>query len=215
MYDLQWNQPGRRSGLTRDAYKAPSLLQTINAPNKQNTMRPRTSPRLPEVKLKSVRDLPDEDIFARPKSESESGSSSDEEGLSHAADIKSTQFIRRTSEEPKPLSQKGKGRSTQVAKSTCTTVSGNSTRSTRTAKQLAARSSDLDSTRSLGPSKRKTQENGVNWGTGLADPFGQITVKKRKTGRTYASTYQMKNQRPKQPVLLQGMLVCSLIAQWY
>lgn len=196
-------------------HKAPSPLQTINTPNMQNAMRPRASARLPEVKLKSVQDLPDEDIFATPKSESDSKSSSDEEGLSNAADIKSTQFIRRKSEEPKPLSQKGKGKSTQVTKSTYTTVSGNGTRSTKAAKQLAARPSGLDSTRSLGPSKRKTKENGVNWGAGRADPFGQIPVKKPKTGRTYASTGQMNNRRRTQTMLSQGMLVCSLITQWY
>ena len=197
MYALNWNQPGRRTGLTRDGYKAPSLLQSINSSNSRNTMRQKTSPSVPEEKMNPAKeDLSDEDIEALPKDESDT---SDEGNTSHAADIKPTLFIRRGSEDPNASSQKANG-TARERKSEAPSIlgKGKSTRSaknTRPSRQLSPGSS----------SKRKNGENDVELGSGMADQFGQIKVKKAKAGKTYGSASQKSNTRRAQLTHPKGM----------
>ena len=181
--------------MTRDEYKAPSLLQAISSPNnREETMNPAKG------------DLSDEDIFALPKDDD---TSSDEENTRRAADIKPTQFTRRMSEEPNVRAQSARGWSSGVtqSKSSSTPVSGNTdtgTRNTRASRQKSPESSAIDSNSS---NKRKHGENGDRFGSGIADQFGQVRTKK---GKTYSSVRQKSNSNRPQMNPLQGMSVVHL-----
>lgn len=193
MYTLGWNQPGRRAGLTRDGYKAPSLLQTISSPNnKKATMRP------------TVENLSDDEIYASPKDDS--SSSSDGENACRAADIKPTQFIKRGSEEPKPKSNQVSQRKRKHTpdQNTATSTAKNTRSSRQSApKPSLSRSSDL--------SKRNKSADDIKFGTGLADEFGRVELKKIKSGKTYGSGRQNVNPNRSQTKSLKGTsLVCLL-----
>lgn len=214
MYTLDWKQPGRRTGLTSDGYKAPSLLQTINSPNDRNTARPRTSQPSTERMVSPVKQRLSEDaIYAMPKDESDS--SSDEENAHVAADIKPTHFIRRGSEEPNAKTQKLKGGSkgNNNTKKSSISAKNNATKTTRSARssrQVPPKPSGFDLSSPLAPSssgKRKNGETSVNLSTGMGDQFGQVRVKKSKVGKTYGSTSQKSNARHPQHKPPKGMSI--------
>jgi hypothetical protein len=213
MYALDWHKAGRRAGLTRAGYKAPSLLQTINAPNKQNAIHPNPPQRLPEEKMKSAKeDLSDKDILALPKDESDD--SSDEEDIRRAADIKPTQFAKRASEEPKPRPLQVKGRSSQDNKSIDTSISSNITSGTKGTNGTGSSKQKLpsiDSTSSLAVSnsnKRKKDGGASTW-CNTVDPFGQVVdhAKKARTTKITYTSHQKSKPTRTQGKASQGMFL--------
>lgn len=187
MYTLGWNQPGRRAGLTRDGYKAPSLLQTISSPNnREATMSPATG------------NASDEEIYALPKDDS--SSSSDEENARRAADIKPTQFIRRGSEEPKSRSNvatKAKRKRTPDAKPAASRA-----RNTRSSHQFDSEHIPGASGNFCG---KDNGEDDIKFGTGLVDEFGQVKSKKIKSGKTYGYGRTNSTSSRPQAKTLKGM----------
>ena len=204
MYSLNWNQPGRRTGLTRDGYKAPNLLQSINSPNNRNTMRQKKPQSSLEESMKPVNEvLSEEGIYAPPKDQSDS---SDEENASRAADIIPTVFIRRGSEDSNVNSQKSKGAAREGRGKGSSPLperkAASSIKTTRSSRRLSPGSS----------SKRKNGENDVQLGTGLVDQFGQF--KKAKAGKTYGlASHKRHTIRPQQQHN-EGMLENSSISQF-
>lgn len=192
MYALAWNQPGRRAGLNRDGYKAPSLLQSISSPNNREP-----------VMNTAKDDLSDEDIFALPRDLSDT--SSDDERSRRSADIIPTQFNRRGPEEPAAKSIGGKLRTSN--KTSIRRDATLTTRTTRASKQTVSNPSNL------GPScsnKRKGGGDSVEFGAAAEGPFGQLKAKKVKKGKTYGSTRQQSSSDFPHSKLLRGMLIESL-----
>lgn len=184
MYSLQYKQPGRRAGLSKDGYKAPSLLQTISSPNNR------------EPAMSTAKDdLSDEDIYALPKDLSDT--SSDDERTRRLADIKPTQFIKRGSEEPAAKSTGGHPRKSDRRDAT-------TTRTTRASKKTSPKPSTLDPSSS---NKRKSGADDVEFRAAVEDQFGRVKAKKVKNVKTYKSARQQSNSYRSRVKSLKGMLI--------
>lgn len=188
MYSLQYKQPGRRAGLSKDGYKAPSLLQTISSPNNR------------EPAMNTPKDdLSDEDIYALPKDLSDT--SSDDERTRRLADIKPTHFVKRGSEEPAAKSIGGNPRKSDRAS---IRRDATTTMTTRASKKTSPKPSTLDPSSS---NKRKRGTDGVEFRAAVEDQFGQVKIKKVKNVKTYKSARQQSNSNRSRLKSLKGMLI--------
>jgi hypothetical protein len=197
MYSLNWSQPGRRTGLTRGGYKAPSLLQSVNSPNNRNTLRPKLLQSAPKEKMSPTQEvLSEEDIYALPKDDSDT---SEEESASRAADIKPTLFIRRGPEDPNASPRKANRAARKSEHEGLGTFVKSKT--SRGAKYTS-------SSRPISPEsscKRKILKDDLTLGTGIADPFGR--VKKARPGKTYGSVSQKSRTKRTHLKDTKGMLI--------